>query len=395
MKQVALTTALLFALARIGFAQTAVPVDLRDAIVKVDSIVSTELAKENIGSVTVGVVSGAQLVWTKSYGMADMEKKIPATKDSVYRIGSVTKQFTALMLLQLVQDGKVRLTDAAEKYFPEVQELQGRLPGAPPMTLSQLASMTSGLDSEPANLPTYLKGPVSDWENVLISAIPQTKYLYEPGTHYHYSNIGYAILGASLSRAIGQPFVEYMQQRVFNPLGMTNTAFEPNGTIRPNIAKGYAVDRDSGAIDAETPQKEHLGRGYKVPNGAMFTTVGDLAKFISFELGEGPESVLKKDLLDDSFSRAYSANADLSFGYGLWYEVNRRGDFVAYGKYGGVSGYRAEAHFDRGTKTGIIVLRNVSGGKFDMAGVALRSLEELWKARKQSQDAPPPVVKAR
>jgi hypothetical protein len=116
----------------------------------------------------------------------------------------------------------------------------------------------------------------------------------------------------------------------------------------------------------------------------MFTTVTDLAKFISFELGEGPESVLRKDVLDDSFSRSNSANADLSFAYGLWFEVNRRGDFVAYGKYGGVSGYRAEAHFERRTKTGIIVLRNVSGGKFDMAGVALRSLEELWKAREKS-----------
>src|SRR5262245_1636145 len=162
----------------------AVPGDRRTAIAKIDTFSAAELAKDNVGGVTIGVVSGGNLVWTKSYGFADMERKISADKDTVYRIGSITKQFTGLMLLQLVEQGKVKLSDPVEKYFPEIRQVQGAFPGAPPITLVQLSTMTSGMDREPADLATYLKGPVSDWEKVLISALPRTKYAFEPDTHY-------------------------------------------------------------------------------------------------------------------------------------------------------------------------------------------------------------------
>src|SRR5215475_12147752 len=190
------------ALTRLAAAQSPVS-NLQNSFKQVDALAAAELAKDNRGSVTVGVVSGGELVWTKSYGYADMEKKTPATKDTVYRIGSITKQFTGLMLLQLVEAGKVRLSDPVEKYFPEVNKVEGRFAGAPPITLVQLATHTSGLGREPADLQTYLKGPVSEWEKVMIAALPHTKYDFEPGTRFSYSNIGYAILGATLSRAAG------------------------------------------------------------------------------------------------------------------------------------------------------------------------------------------------
>jgi CubicO group peptidase (beta-lactamase class C family) len=160
------------------------------------------------------VVSGRRLVWSKSYGDADRETRTPATPDTVYRIGSITKMFTALMLHQLAESGKVRLSDPVEKDFPDVKAVRDRFPDAPPITLVQLATHTSGLGREPDDLPTYLKGPVSDWEKVLIAALPHTRYEFEPGTRWSYSNIGYAILGASLGRAIGQPYTEYVRERI-------------------------------------------------------------------------------------------------------------------------------------------------------------------------------------
>jgi CubicO group peptidase (beta-lactamase class C family) len=279
-------------------------------------------APPELGSVTIGIVSGTELIWSRSFGFADMEDKIMATEDSVYRIGSITKQFTGFMLLQLAERGRVRLSDPVEKYFPEVNEVEGRFPGAPPITLVQLATMTSGLAREPEDLPTFLKGPVSEWEKVLISALPRLKYQFEPDTHYLYSNIGYAILGAALSRAAGQPFTDYVKTNFFDPLGMERTAFEPNSQIQDSIAKGYDIQED-GRVDWETPAREHQGRGYKVPNGAMYTTVGDLAKFIAFELGEGPEEVIKKETLEDNFSRVNSAMGDLTSGYGVGFRVQR------------------------------------------------------------------------
>jgi len=196
------------------------------AIEQVDALAAAELTEENIGGITIGIVSGGNLVWTKSYGYADRERKIPVTKDNVFGIGSITKQFTALMLLQLVEQGKVRLSDPVEKYLPEVNKLQKRFANAPPITLIQLATHTSGLDREPDDEQMlYIKGPVSEWEKKLIATIPLTRFIYEPGTRYSYSNIGYGILAAALSRAAGEPYVEYIQKHILKPLGMSQTAF--------------------------------------------------------------------------------------------------------------------------------------------------------------------------
>jgi len=357
-----------------------VPDDLAGAIVKIDALAAAELAKDNVGGVTVGVVAGSKLVWSNSYGYADMEKKIPASKDTVYRIGSITKQFTALMLLQLVEQGKVKLSDPVEKYFPELSKIQGRDPNTPAITLVQLATMTSGLDREPSDLPTYLKGPVSDWDKVLISALPHTKYAYEPTTHYFYSNIGYAILGAAISRAAGVPYTAYVRDKIFAPLEMTTSAFEPSPTIWEHLSKGYEIARD-GKVDSVAPQREHDGRGYKVPNGAMYTTVGDLARFVSFELGDTSANLLKKETQDDNYKRVNSSDGNLSFGYGVGFMLNRRGERIFLGHGGSVAGYRAEAYVNRESQTGVIILRNAGGGKFDLSGLCFKSLEELAQAR--------------
>src|SRR5262249_5523899 len=94
-------------------------VDLSKSLESIDALASAEGQKDRLGGVTVRVVVGANLIWTKSYGFADIEQKTPASRDTVYRTGSITKQFTGLMLLQLVEAGRVHLADPVEKYFPE------------------------------------------------------------------------------------------------------------------------------------------------------------------------------------------------------------------------------------------------------------------------------------
>ena len=153
--------------------------DLRN---RLDAMAAAELASDGIAGATVGVVVGGSLVWAKGYGLADIEAKTPATADTVYRIGSITKPFTALMLLQLVEAGRLQLSDPVEKHFPEISRIQGRAPGTPPVTLVQLATMTSGIAREPADLATFLKGPVSEGEPGMIAALGNTAYAHKPGT---------------------------------------------------------------------------------------------------------------------------------------------------------------------------------------------------------------------
>ena len=337
---------------------------LDGAITKIDKLFLAEYQKDRAAGLTVGVVSGPQLVWTKSYGLADVERDKPSTADTVYRIGSITKQFTALMLLQLVEQGKVHLSDPVRKYFPEVKRIAGKYAAAPPITLIQLATHRGGLSQEPTNMEAYTTGPVSKWEQTLIAALKNLRYEEEPDTHFIYSNIGYAILGAALSRAAGESYTDFVREHIFVPLGMSHTEFEPDDRIGPALAKGYILH--DGMADPKQPAEElKNGRGYKVPNGAVFTTVGDHARFISFEMGYGPEIVLKKKTLLDSQSQVFWAAGDATLGYGTGFMLVREANTIALGHGGSVAGFLAGAYFDPKSHLGIIFLRNAEGHGFE------------------------------
>jgi CubicO group peptidase (beta-lactamase class C family) len=256
--------------------------------------------------------------------------------------------------------------------------VQGRFPDATPITLIQLATHTSGLGREPDNTDTYVTGAVADWEKTLIAALPHTHYIFEPGTRYSYSNIGFAILGAALSRAAGESYVEYVPKHIFQPLGMTHSALERNAQMLPHLSKGYQLMGPNGGVDSETAQREHeTGRGYKVPNGAIYTTVGDLARFASFLIGQGPESVLKTASLQVfQMQSVVPADLELTHGYGIGFEVDRRENYVAFGHGGAVAGYTASLLMNRKAGFGVIVLSN---GAANPTSIAERSLDILSK----------------
>jgi CubicO group peptidase (beta-lactamase class C family) len=338
--------------------------DLAKGIRTVDKLFAAEYQKERSAGLTVGIVSGRELVWTNNYGFADVENGKPATKETVYRIGSITKQFTALMLLQLVQAGKVHFSDPVEKFFPEVNRIAGKYSGAPPITLIQLATHHSGLSEEPDDVDRFTTGPVSQWEQTLIAALPKLKYEKEPDTHFIYSNIGYAALGAALSRAAGESYTDYIGDHIFRPLGMQHTRFEPDKQMIPALARGYVL-HDGVADPTQSAADVRTGRGYKVPNGAVFTTVGDMARFVAFEMGYGPEIVLTRKALRESQSQMFWADGDATNGYGLGLMLVRKGNIVGLGHGGLVAGFLSGEYFDPSSHLGIIFLRNAEGHGFE------------------------------
>ncbi|HET9272037.1 MAG TPA: serine hydrolase domain-containing protein [Vicinamibacterales bacterium] len=352
------------------------PAPLQTALTELDASIAAEFAKDGVGGISVGVVSGSKLVWSKHYGYAEAEKKRAPTNDTEYRIGSITKQFTALALLQLVEDGRMRLTDPLEKYVPEIKAIKNTPAGTPPITLLQVATMHAGLAREPG-CAQHSVGPLSVWQQKVIDCLPGTTYVNEPGTTFLYSNIGYASLGLAIERAAGKPFTAFVTDRILKPLGMTRTGWEPSADLRKDLAHGYQRPRDSGAATRAAADRELEGRGYRVPNGALFSTVTDLTKFVAWELGEGPAGILKKETQDANYARVFASSATFSAGYGVGFQVSRRGDLVLIGHGGSTAGYHAAALVHRPTRLGVIVLRNCDSCTPDAGPTAARILQRI------------------
>ena len=358
-------------------AQSLSPALLRE----LDSTAAAEFARDSIASLTIGVVTDQGLVWTKSYGFADMGTRRLANRQSVYRIGSVTKMFTALMLHQLAAAGTVRLSDPVERYYPEIKEIRGYANLKAPLTFVQLASMTSGIAREPKQEGPFWTGPVSQWDSTLHLALSHTEMELAPGTRFLYSNIGYAILGASLSRAAGMPYVRWQREHILDPLGMRHTVFEIDRVIMSDLTRGYDVSQDGNATSTQADRESLSGRGYKVPNGALYTTVDDLSRFVSLQLGHGPKEVVSPARLDSAYSGALLGGADPKREYGIGFSIEQHGAATWFGHGGAVAGFSAGVLFDRDHQVGVIVLRNALGGRVQPSALAEAVLQRVTDAK--------------
>jgi CubicO group peptidase (beta-lactamase class C family) len=331
-----------------------------------------DVAADTVGGITAAVLVGDRIVWAEGFGWADRDKHIPAGVETIYRIGSISKTFTAVVLGQLVDRRMIALDDPVERYMPEVRGLANPRPGAKPITFRQLASHTSGLIREP-RLPNAASGPIAEWESKILASIPTTSFDTTPGARFSYSNIGYGVLGLALSRAAHTPFMQLVEDGIFAPLGMANSAFIVTDRLRPWLSVGYA--NSPNGIDAEFPAHEHLGRGYKVPNGGIYTTVIDLARFI------GALSGAAKPVTSDSMRRAMFTKqtpepGPNGYGFGLMVSASPGAATIA-GHGGSVAGYTASIAFDPESKIGVILLRNYQSGRTNLDGTANQLVRTL------------------
>jgi CubicO group peptidase (beta-lactamase class C family) len=312
-------------------------------------------AADTVGGATVAVIVGDRVVWSEGFGWADRGRRIPASVETIYRIGSLTKTFTAVVLMQLVERGVVQLDDPVEKYLPEIRGLASPRPGAEPVTLRMLASHTAGIVREPA-LQDAAAGPIAEWENKVLASIPTTAFDADPGARYQYSNIGYGVLGLTLSRAAKKPFMQLVEEGVFQPLGMHSSTFIIDERLQRRLSVGYQLGANG--IDTVTPALEHAGRGYKVPNGGIYSTVIDLARFMA-ALSGASKGVTTEPLRVMMETKQTPEPGVAGYGFGVQISQQR---FLGHG--GSVAGYTAQFDFDPATKIGVIVLsigRNGNG----------------------------------
>ena len=334
-----------------------------------------DVATDNVGSITAAVVAGDRTLWAEGFGWADRDRKVPAGVETIYRIGSISKTFTAVVMAQLVDRGTIALDDPVEKYLPEVKGFANPRAGAKPITFRQLASHTAGLIREP-KLQGAASGPIAGWEAKILASIPTTAFDATPGERYAYSNIGYGVLGLALSRAARTPFMKLVEDGIFTPLGMTSSTFVITDRLRPLLSIGYA--NGANGIDSTVPALEHDGRGYKVPNGGIYSNVIDLTRFVAALTGAG------RTVTSDTMRRTMLTRQTPPGGgaYGLGLQIAAPdGALPVAGHGGSVAGYTAHIAFDPQSKIGVILLRNYGAGRTNLGGVATELVRALAAER--------------
>lgn len=318
------------------------------------SRLSDDVESEDIGGITVAIIPNGELHWCEGIGYSDRAMGVRAGPQSVYRMGSITKCFTGVVLAHLQEEGLLEVDDLVEAHLPEVRGLMG-YGDFEPISLRQLASHTGGVGDAPNEAAA---GPIERWEARVLQYIPMTGYKVPPGSGFSYSNFGYAILGLALSRAAGASYIELVHDLILAPLGMTQSGFFPTAAMWRDLATGYA--RPWGEINQTIPYEEHWGRGFKVPNGGLYSCASDMARFIASQADVNKSSFLQRESLAEMY-RIQTPESGAS-GYGLGFELRTgaTGRLFA-GHEGRVPGYNSYMEFDPQSGSGVVLMRNYLG----------------------------------
>ena len=330
-----------------------------------------DVAADDVGGIVAGVMVDGDLVWAQAFGWADRDARTPMSTASISRTGSISKSVTAVLMMRLLDEGVIGLDEPVERYLPTFASIKDRRVDAQPVTFRHLASHTAGLIREP-QWPDAVVGPIELWDKRIVESLPLTAYDTVPGARYQYSNIGFGTLGLALAKAAGRPFMEMVRTEVLEPLGMTGSEFVVAGAkLEARLAAGYVIGQD-GSIDGGQPAREHAGRGYKVPNGGVYSTVADLGRFMGAMSGVPGLRILSEESRQEALSIQTPENPNRGYGLGFSVQIDEQGRKIA--SHGGsVAGYTAHMAFDPEARIGVVLLRNYGRGSTNL-GTATQGL---------------------
>jgi CubicO group peptidase (beta-lactamase class C family) len=347
---------------------------------RLDHIVSTAQAEQRMPSVSAAVFRDGEVLWRRALGAADVGRDEKATSEHAYRIGSITKTFTAVCILQIRDALALDLDDPLRTHVPEA-------PAGP--TVGNALSHLSGLQREPPGEIWETMQPPSREE--LLAGLEDAERVLRPGEAWHYSNLAFGLLGEIVARRSKSGYETALRSRVLDPLGLQRTSFDPPGPR----ATGYFVHPYT---DRVTVEVEPVVEGPTAAMGWLWSTVDDLARWADF-LATGQDGVLARKTLDEMARvRTMVDDARWSRGWGLGLGLYRRGDRVLVGHGGGMPGFVAALYVYRPERTGAVVLINSSAEAdpetlgLDLAEAALDALPRRPALWRPDEGAPDDVV---
>jgi CubicO group peptidase (beta-lactamase class C family) len=319
--------------------------------------VESQMAYQAQPGLSVGIIYDQTLVWAKGFGLADVAQQRPATPQTIYRIASITKLFTATALMQLRDDSCLQLDDPIKKYLPWFRMIEKHA-GEPPMTIRHLLTHTAGLPRE-VDFPYWNDGAFPE-RDAFIERLAQQETVLPTASDWKYSNLGLTLAGEIVAAVSGQAFVEYVHKRILTPLGMGSTFVETIDPAHPQLATGYGrrLPNQERALSPFTDCRS------VTPAANMASSVEDLARFAMLQFRSEPpggKQILAGSSLRE-MQRVHWLNADWSAGRGLGFYVWRKNGKTLAGHGGALQGYRTEFQVCPENKIGVIVLTNADDG---------------------------------
>lgn len=296
-------------------------------------------------AVSAGLVRDGALVWSTHVGSARLDPLSPPTDDTAYMIGSITKTFTAVLIMALRDAGRLSLDDRLDKYLPRTRH------GA--ITIRQMMAHASGLQREPV-------GRI--WENLdapdrerLLRELENAEQVLPVHFAFHYSNLAFALLGQVVEKLEARPWGEIVTERILAPLEMRSTGLVPDDGSR---ALGYQVHPHTAVATLEPAFEQRA----MAPLGGLWSTVADLGRYASF-VADPVDEVLSPDTVDEMCRPLIMTDLESwARAYGLGYDLQRIGERVLVGHGGAMPGFLAGLRVRRQDKVGAVVFANSTAG---------------------------------
>lgn len=307
---------------------------------------------DRIPGLSVGLVHNGKLVYQRGFGYADVESKIPATPKTCYRIASISKTFTAVVIMQLVEQGKIRLDDQVEKHLPWFKAQNKGLDSSS-ITIRQLLSHTAGVFRD-GDTPQWEDGKFPDIKG-LQESISDKTLVFKNLTRFKYSNFGFAILGQVIKEVTGSSYNDYVTKHIIQKLGMKSTYPDFTQKISHQLAEGYSRPIPNKVREVF---KHTATKSYSSAVG-FISDVPDLAKYLSaLSLNQKGKNVLLRQASKKKMMRGFKKTGEKNEIYGLGfnnYEIEGR---KPTGHGGGFNGFITRIALDTENDIGVITLSN-------------------------------------
>jgi CubicO group peptidase (beta-lactamase class C family)/D-alanyl-D-alanine dipeptidase len=332
-------------------------------------LIEHEMADKDLPAVAVVLVDGGQIVWARGFGLAQPHDSVPATARTVFRVGSVSKLFTDLAIMRLVEQGKLDLDAPITQYLPGFHPAN---PFGGTITLRVMMNHHSGLVREPP-VGSFFDSTAPPLPAV-VASLNRTALLFRPGMRYKYSNAALQAVGYALERAVRQPFPQYLRDSVLVPLGMTRSAFfDPGAELAPDLAAGTMWAFDGRRFAAPTFRRNS-------PAGGLFSTVADLGRFLA-SLFADSNPVVSHAALERMWADS-----------GLGFFVSRLDGHRRVGHIGAIYGSATTLAALPDDKLGVVVITTLDGATRVTDRVAEAALRALLAQRAGAPPPEPPVT---